>query len=76
MSPGKSSVRPRKKWLKATSYRVAEEANEEMCPPTLVVEFAFTTMAMAFHRMMLLIRRSMSRSPGKGAWLAGEMVLM
>ena len=30
-----------------------------MWPPTFVLEFAFTTIAIAFQRMMLLMRRSM-----------------
>ena len=37
-----------------------------MCPPIPVsMTLARTTMAMAFQRMMLLMRRSISRLPGK-----------
>ncbi len=37
---------------------------------------ARTTMAMAFQRTKLLMRRSMSRLPGKGGCLSTGMVLM
>ena len=36
---------------------------------------ARTTMAMAFQRMRLLMRRSISRFPGKGGWRSRGMVL-
>src|SRR5215211_6809650 len=45
-----------------------------MCPPTLVVLLARATMAMAFHRIRLLILRSTSRSPGYGtSWSLGTV---
>ena len=59
-------MRPWKKWLKPISYRVAALAKVAMCPPTLVFLFAFSTIAIAFQRMTLLIFRSMARSPGNG----------
>jgi len=37
---------------------------------------ARTTIAIAFQRMMLLIRRSMSRRPGKLGWSLTWIVLM
>ena len=46
-----------------------------MWPPTLVVELAFTTMAIAFQRMKLLMRRSSSRSPGYGGSAVCGIVL-
>jgi hypothetical protein len=69
-------IRARKKWLKPTSKRVAAEAYVEMCPPMPdSSRFARTTIAIAFQRRMLLIRRSISRLPGKRGWFAAEMVL-
>ena len=46
-----------------------------MWPPTLVVELALTTIAMAFQRMKLLMRRSISQSPGNGGCCSGGIVL-
>ena len=51
--------------MKATSSSVAADANVEICPPIPALRwFARTTIAIAFQRMTLLIRRSISRSPG------------
>ena len=59
MSPSCASVRPRKKWLKPTSYSVAAEAYDEMCPPIPSLSlFARTTIESAFQRTRLLMRRS------------------
>ena len=44
---------------------VPADAKVEMCPPRLPsVRFARDTIAIAFQRTMLFIRRSMSRFPG------------
>ena len=75
MSPCGCSVRPRKKWLKPISYRVAAEAKVAMWPPTLVFLLARRTMAMAFQRTSDLILRSSSRSPGNGTWASTGTVL-
>ena len=69
------SVRALRKWLNATSYRVAAEAYVEICPPIpFSTRFARTTMAIAFQRTRLLIRRSISWLPGKGAWCRDGIV--
>ena len=65
------------KWFRATSTSVADEANVEMWPPMLLSSrLARTTMAIAFQRMMLLIRRSISRLPGNGGCRSTGIVLM
>src|SRR5471030_653262 len=64
------------KWLKPTSYSVADDANEAMCPPTFVSLPARSTMAMAFQRVYERILCSMSWSPGIFDWAATGMVLM
>jgi hypothetical protein len=77
MSPSWSSPLPLKKWLNPTSYKVAAEAYVEMWPPIpSSILFAFTTIASAFHRTRLLMRRSISRLPGNGGCSDGWMVLM
>jgi hypothetical protein len=64
-SPGWSPMRARKKWFMPTSISVAEEAKVEMCPPMpSSYLLARTTIATAFHRTRLLMRRSSSLSPG------------
>ena len=74
-SPSCSSL-PRKKWLNATSYSVAADAYVEMCPPMPSdARFARTTMAIAFHRTRLLIRRSISWLPGIGVCSSTRIVL-
>ena len=71
------SLRPRKKWLKPTSYSVAADAKVEMCPPIpSSALLARTTMAAAFQRTRLLMRRSRSGLPGMSACSSAEMVLM
>ena len=51
--------------VEATSYSVADEANVEMWPPMpSSALFARTTIAIAFQRTKLLMRRSSSRLPG------------
>ena len=68
---------PRKKWLKPTSYSVAAEANVEMWPPMpSSALLARTTIAVAFQRTRLLMRRSISRLPGMSACSSARMVLM
>jgi hypothetical protein len=63
--------------IEAHFVNVALEAKVEMWPPMPACwRLARTTMAMAFQRMMLLMRRSISRLPGKAAWLATGMVLI
>jgi hypothetical protein len=48
-----------------------------MCPPMPSSSlFAFTTMASAFQRTRLLMRRSISRLPGNGGCSEAGMVLM
>ena len=55
---------------------VAEDAKLEMWPPNSPGrEFARTTMANAFQRIKLRMRRSINRSPGIKASLAEGMVL-
>ena len=67
---------PRKKWLKPTSYSVAAEAKVEMWPPMPSdVRLARTTIAIAFQRTRLLMRRSISRLPGSGGCSSGRIVL-
>src|SRR5688572_23871548 len=62
MSPSLRSPLPRKKWLNPTSYNVAAEANVEMWPPMPSSSlFALTTIASAFQRTRLSMRRSISR---------------
>ena len=68
-------MRPRKKWFQPISYSVAALANVAMCPPTFVVLFAFTTIAIAFQRTMLLICRSSAWSPGKSGCSSTGIVL-
>ena len=56
---------PLKKWLKATSYKVAAEAKVDMCPPIPGFSlFAFATIAIAFHLTIVFIFLSISLSPG------------
>ena len=73
MSRSPVSVCARKKWLNATSYSVAAEAKVEMCPPMpSCILLARTTMARAFQRTRLLMRRSISWLPGNGGcWREG-----
>ena len=75
MSPPPGAAGPRRKWFWATSIKVAPDANEEMWPPMLSeVRLARTTIAMAFQRMIDLMRRSISRRPGSTGWWARGMV--
>ena len=68
---------PLKKWLKPTSYSVAELAYVEMCPPTDTPgRCARCTMMAAFHRIIRRISRSTASSPGNQGSRSGEMVLM
>src|SRR5271154_2242067 len=46
-----------------------------MCPPTFVVEFALTTIAIAFQRIRLLMRFSTRQSPGYFGSFSTGMVL-
>ena len=67
---------PRQKWLKPTSYIVAAEAYEEMCPPTPTSgRWARWTWIAAFQRIQARYRRSTSSSPGYQGSLVGEIVL-
>ena len=76
MSPSPSSC-PLKKWLKATSYNVADEANVEMWPPMpSSALLARTTIAAAFQRTRLLMRRSTSGLPGISDCSSAGMVLI
>jgi hypothetical protein len=62
--------------LKPTSYNVAAEANVEMCPPMpSSALFARTTIAAAFQRTKLLMRRSVSGLPGMSACSSAGIVL-
>ena len=71
------SLRPRKKWLKPTSYSVADDAKVEMWPPMpSSALLARTTIAAAFQRTRLLMRRSRSGLPGMRACSSAEIVLM
>ncbi len=75
-SPSPSRPLPRKKWLKPTSYSVAADAYVEMWPPMPSdSRLARTTIAMAFQRIRLLMRRSISRLPGSGVSSSGRIVL-
>ena len=74
-SPCPGASLPRKKWLKPTSYRLAELAYVAMCPPTLVWVFARLTIAAAFQRMKRRMLRSTSSSPGNSGSADGGMVL-
>ncbi len=68
---------PRKKWLKPTSYRAADEAYVEMCPPTpMPGRCARCTVMAAFQRIQERYRRSSSSSPGNSGSFSGAMVLM
>ena len=65
MSPGCAALGARQKWLKPTSYKVAADAYDAMCPPySELWRLACTTIAIAFQRMYALMRRSSARSPG------------
>src|SRR3569832_1714198 len=76
MSPGWFSDCARQKWLKPTSYSVADDAYVERWPPySLDTLFALSTIASAFQRMHASMRFSISRLPGyDGSW-PGEIVL-
>src|SRR5215213_7578594 len=63
------------KWLKPVSYRVAEDWNEAMCPPSSEDSLlARSTIATAFHRMIERILCSMAPSPGCSGCSWGAMV--
>ena len=75
-SPGWSALGARQKWLKPTSYSVADEAKLAMWPPSSPgLRFARTTIAIAFQRTSERMRHSIAASPGILASLAGAMVL-
>lgn len=75
-SPPSPSSLPRKKWLKPTSYRDAEEAKVAMWPPTPIPgRCARETITAAFQRVALRILRSISSLPGKNGSLLVGMVL-
>src|SRR3546814_1701900 len=76
-SPGWSSLGARQKWLKPTSYKVADEPNVAMWPPRSPgLRLAATTIAIAFQRISERIRHSIAESPGLFASWPGGMVLM
>ena len=76
-SPPPGASGPRKKWLKPTSYIAADDAYDEMCPPTPTPgRWARCTRIAAFQRVAARIRYSISSSPGKAGSLSGEIVLM
>ena len=71
------SSRPRKKWLKPTSYRLAALAYVDRWPPMpSYFVFARSTMASAFQRIMRRMRSSIASSPGKYGSCSGLIVLM
>ena len=58
-------VGARQKWLKPTSYRVADEAKLAMWPPSSPgLRLARTTIAIAFQRMIERMRHSMAGVAG------------
>ena len=64
-SPPWMAERARQKWFRPTSYITAEDAKLAICPPySLDSLLRRTTVAMAFQRLMVRMRHSMSRSPG------------
>src|ERR1700730_3470665 len=65
MSPGCFSDGARQKWLNPTSYKVADEAYLDKCPPySDDTRLACTTIAIAFQRKYASMRRSSARLPG------------
>ena len=65
MSPPWLSDGARQKWPKPISYRVAADWKLAIWPPSSEeCWLARTTIASAFQRMIELMRRSISRSPG------------
>jgi hypothetical protein len=63
--------------LKPTSYNVAAEAKVEICPPMPgSFLFARSTIAIAFQRTRLLMRRSISWLPGNGTSWSDVSVLI
>ena len=64
--------RPLKKWLKPTSYSVAEGVRGDV----LRWDVVLGTMMAAFHRIIRRISRSTASSPGNQGSRSGEMVLM
>ncbi|MEN9060973.1 hypothetical protein [Ponticoccus litoralis] len=65
----------RQKWLRPMSYSAADEAKEAMWPPySLLSLLRLTTVAMAFQRLMVRMRHSISVSPGTSTSSSGEIV--
>ena len=58
-----------------TAGSTVVEQNLDRITIVAALGFAFTTIAMAFQRMMLFMRRSTSRLPGKTGWSSRGMVL-
>jgi len=76
-SPGWSALGARQKWLKPTSYSVADDAKLAMWPPSSPgLRLARTTIAIAFQRIIERIRHSMVASPGIAGSMWVGMVLM
>src|SRR5690349_16509144 len=72
-----SASGPCHKWLKPTSYRVAEDWNDAMWPPSSELSLlALSTVATAFHRVSERMVCSTSRSPGYSGCSSTGIVLM